>query len=145
MNVIILKYIEVICRIILKMKKRGNLKMYGKKIRSLREDNKLYQKEFADKLGVSQSAVTKWENDLADPTDDKIELIIQMFNVPREYFYGTETIVVEKKDDVSLLIDKLVNEGIIKDPNDISEEIAEIIINAVKQDLRMRKLKEIEK
>lgn len=119
--------------------------MYGKKIRSLREDNKLYQKEFADKLGVSQSAVTKWENDLADPTDDKIELIIQMFNVPREYFYGTETIVVEKKDDVSLLIDKLVNEGIIKDPNDISEEIAEIIINAVKQDLRMRKLKEIEK
>lgn len=118
--------------------------MYGKKIKELREKHKLYQREFADRLGVTQGAVGKWEQDLSDPTDDKLELIINTFNVPREYFFGTETIIVEKKDDVSLLIDRLVSEGIIQDPNDISEEIAEIIINAVKQDLRMRKLKEKE-
>ena len=39
-----------------------NQEKIGKFIKKLREENNLTQKEFADKLGVTFQAVSKWEN-----------------------------------------------------------------------------------
>ena len=37
----------------------------GKKIKQLREQRKLSQKELADSLGVTQQAIDAWERDMA--------------------------------------------------------------------------------
>ena len=39
-----------------------NQERIGSFIKTIRQDNKLTQKELADKLGVTYQAVSKWEN-----------------------------------------------------------------------------------
>lgn len=53
----------------------------GKYIKEIRIKNHLTQKEFADKLGVTFQAVSKWENGKNIPDISLIKEISKMFNV----------------------------------------------------------------
>ena len=54
---------------------------FGNKLCSLREANNLTQKELADKLGVSDKAVSKWENGKSIPKFELLEEISNIFDV----------------------------------------------------------------
>ena len=56
----------------------------GKKINSLRKNMNISQKEFARKLGVTDKAVSKWENDISVPSIEKIYKICKFFNISFE-------------------------------------------------------------
>ena len=53
----------------------------GNLIKSIRLENNLTQKEFADKLGVTYQAVSKWENGRNLPDINILKLISDEFNV----------------------------------------------------------------
>ena len=39
----------------------------GEKIKTLRKNKNLSQEDFAEKIGVTQSTITKWENGVQSP------------------------------------------------------------------------------
>ena len=49
-------------------------------LQALRKEHKLSQEEFAEKLGVSRQAISKWETGETSPETDKIIMICDIFN-----------------------------------------------------------------
>lgn len=68
-----------------------NMKI-GEKIQIIRKENKLSQEEFAEKLGVSRQAISKWELCDSIPDIAKIALISKIFNI------STDSIIFETVD-----------------------------------------------
>ena len=56
-----------------------NQEKIGQFIKKIREENKLTQKELADKLGVTYQAVSKWENGKNVPDISIIKEMSKMF------------------------------------------------------------------
>ena len=99
-----------------------NQEKIGQFIKNIRKENKLTQKELADKLGVTYQAVSKWENGKNVPDISIIKEISKMFNIDID-----EILDGEKKDKkkslyplllVSLLIVLLVLGYIFYDKTD---------------------------
>ena len=59
---------------------------FKEKLKKLRNDNNISQKELADAIFVSRSAIAKWESGNGVPSDDNLKEIIKYFNLPSDYF-----------------------------------------------------------
>ena len=57
---------------------------FGNLLCELRMKAKLTQGELAIKLGVTNKAISKWENGKAKPTTDTLKKISILFNIPIE-------------------------------------------------------------
>ena len=55
--------------------------MLAEKIRDIRRKHYLNQTAFANKIGVTQSAVSQWENGLTRPNSDQLRAISETFNI----------------------------------------------------------------
>ena len=64
----------------------------GNTIKKLREKNKLTQNEFAEKLSVSNKAISKWETGKGYPDIVLIEDIAKVFNVSITELFSGDTI-----------------------------------------------------
>lgn len=62
----------------------------SEKILNLRQVNNITQKELAEKLGLTNRAVSKWENGISVPTIENLIKISKIFHVPLEYFFDNE-------------------------------------------------------
>lgn len=60
------------------------------RIKELRISKNLSQQQLADKLGLSQSAVAKWELGKTEPTASAIIAIAKFFNKTTDYILGLE-------------------------------------------------------
>lgn len=60
----------------------------GRKIKNIRLDNKLTQKEFADKINKSCITIRKYESGDINPPMDVLSEICSIFNVPMDYFFN---------------------------------------------------------
>lgn len=63
----------------------------GNFIKSIRLDNNLTQKEFANKFGVTYQAVSKWENGKNIPDISIIKSICEEYNLSIDEFLGTSS------------------------------------------------------
>lgn len=54
---------------------------FGEKLKNLRGQNGITQDELAEKLYVTRTAVSKWENDRGLPTIDTLKQIAELFGV----------------------------------------------------------------
>lgn len=63
---------------------------YGKRIRELRTEAGLSQKQLAEKLQMSQSAVAKWESGRTEPTAGALIRLARLFGVSSDYIIGLE-------------------------------------------------------
>lgn len=63
----------------------------GEKIRSLRKTAGLSQEAFAEQLGVSRQAVSKWENDNGLPETEKLINMAKLFGVSLDTLIGEES------------------------------------------------------
>ncbi|MBR3995116.1 MAG: L-serine ammonia-lyase, iron-sulfur-dependent, subunit alpha [Clostridia bacterium] len=59
----------------------------SEKIRSIRIDNGISQRELARIMGISNRAVSKWENGLSYPSTENLIRISEIFSIPLEYFF----------------------------------------------------------
>ena len=65
----------------------------SKKIKQIRNDNKLTQEQFAEKMLVSRTAVSKWENGTCYPSIDSLKYMSQLFNVSLDKLLSSEEIL----------------------------------------------------
>lgn len=64
---------------------------FGKRLKSLRIQNHLTQAELAQKLGLTKSVISAYENDLRMPSYEVLILIAKTFKVSTDYLLGLET------------------------------------------------------
>lgn len=61
------------------------------RIKELREEKNLTQKELAQKIGVSDASVNKYEKNTMNPKIDKLEKMAEIFDVSVAYIVGKGT------------------------------------------------------
>ena len=62
------------------------------KLKSLRKELKLTQKEIADQLGISYQAYSAWERRVKEPSKEKVQRLEQILKVPKGYFTEIEIV-----------------------------------------------------
>ena len=60
------------------------------KIVELRKKNGFSQEDLADKLQVSRQAVSRWEQETADPSSSNILELSKLFNVKTDYLLNDD-------------------------------------------------------
>ena len=65
-------------------------KNISERLNKLMEMNNLTQRELAEALGVSQTAVFSWCSGQKTPRMDKVDKIAEFFNVKRSYLLGLD-------------------------------------------------------
>lgn len=82
--------------------------LIGEKIQYLRKQNGLSQEQFADKLGVTRQACSKWEIGDSIPDIENIVLISKLFNVTTDSLLIDTVSLDSKKEDVVVVEEKRV-------------------------------------
>ena len=82
---------------------------FSKKIQELRNKNKLTQEQFAEKLYVSRTAVSKWESGKGYPSIDSLKYISKIFNVSIDELLSNEEIIDIAKNENTSNIEKINN------------------------------------
>ena len=84
----------------------------GSRIAELRKKNNLTQEDFAERLGVTAQAVSKWENDASCPDIMLLPEISKILGVTIDQLMGTSPI--EEKTDAASTAPVLTNSDIAK-------------------------------
>ena len=110
----------------------------GDRLRKLRKEKNLSQKELGDLIGVKKSTICSYEKQTRTPTIENIIDLMQIFNVTSDYLIGAdyliktfsnqeETITTLTKEEIVFLDElkkkKLVYNIIIADPKRTAELI----------------------
>lgn len=66
------------------------MRTQGERIKKLRKSKGVTQKELANRLGISEQAVSKWEKNLSNPSTKNLLQIAKIFGVSITYFYQPE-------------------------------------------------------
>lgn len=62
---------------------------FGKRLKALRKEKKMQQREVAEKLGIRPSAVCNWETGLSYPTFVTMLDVCSIFDIDADYFFGS--------------------------------------------------------
>ena len=62
----------------------------GNRIKELRKEKNLTQKQLAQSLNIAQSSISEWEKNAYEPTATAIKIIAIFFNVSADYLLGLE-------------------------------------------------------
>lgn len=103
--------------------------MIGQRIRDLRKQKRMSQTELAKSAGVSQTTVTAWENNKAEPSSSAIAQLADIFNVTTDYLLGRPDKQETKKDDVELSDDDVIMTWRGKPLSDEDKELIRRIMN----------------
>ena len=71
----------------------------SKKIKELRVQNNITQKQLGDMMGISDRAVSKWEAGLSKPSGQNLIFLAKVFNVSVESFFENSSYVKTKRED----------------------------------------------
>lgn len=64
--------------------------MFGIRLRELRQERGLSQKQLAEAIGCNQSMISFWETGVNEPTESAIKKAAVFFNVSSDYLIGLE-------------------------------------------------------
>jgi transcriptional regulator with XRE-family HTH domain len=64
------------------------MEILGKRIQELRKENNLSQKELAEKIGVSDVAISRWERGTRIPNAENIVNLSNVFKISADYLLG---------------------------------------------------------
>lgn len=63
---------------------------FGLILRGLREKSGITQKQLGNKIGVSEGMISRYENNMSEPSFDMVRSFAAIFNVSMDYLAGTE-------------------------------------------------------
>lgn len=63
---------------------------FAQKLKQLRTDKKLHQKDLANQLTIDQRTVSNWEKGIREPNFDMLIKIAKIFAVSTDYLLGLE-------------------------------------------------------
>lgn len=64
------------------------MKDFGEKIKELRTERHLTQKQLAEKIGQGQSTIVYWEKNQQEPTISSLKKLCELFEVSADYLLG---------------------------------------------------------
>lgn len=100
--------------------------MFGDRIKKLRDEKNISQFELSEFLGISQQALSKWENEKTEPDNDSLVKLANYFNVSTDYLLGnSETRQVDKPYDDEL------EKVLFSKAKDLTEDEKKTIINVI--------------
>lgn len=73
------------------------MSILSERLRELREDKQLTMSVLAQKIGVSDAAICKWENCISEPKASNIKNLSDFFEVSSDYLLGLENEFGAKK------------------------------------------------
>lgn len=86
---------------------------FGEKLRILRTEKHLTQKQLADLLGMTKGNISYYENDIKAPPADVLISIARIFHVSTDYLLGVDserTVSVSGLSDTEIsVIEQMVN------------------------------------
>lgn len=94
---------------------------FGSRLKSLLENQNFNQKEFADKIGITEATLSRYINNLIVP---KIEIVVKMadiLNVSIDFLTGNERELSESEE-LYVLKHLLMKKGFMKEEKDLSNE-----------------------
>lgn len=68
----------------------GNNNTFATRIKQLRIDNNLTQRDIADKIGITPTGISYWESGNAIPNFETLKKLADFFNVSIDYLTGNE-------------------------------------------------------
>lgn len=60
----------------------------GQRLKELREEKGLSQKQLAEKTGLSSSSIARWELGQSEPTVSSVSVLCDLFEVSADYLLG---------------------------------------------------------
>ena len=66
------------------------MQIFSERLRELREEKQLSMATLSQKIGVSDAAICKWENDTTEPKASNIKILSEFFEVSSDYLLGLE-------------------------------------------------------
>lgn len=79
----------------------------GERLKNLRDNMELEQKEVADKIGVKNNTLSQYENDKREPDHDTLQKLASIYNVTIDYLItGMEHVKEEKNNANRFFFDK---------------------------------------
>lgn len=67
---------------------KGDLEMYGERLRLLRKANRLTMEEVGRRLGIAKSSYAGYESETRMPPLDKVQKLASMYDVSVDYIIG---------------------------------------------------------
>ncbi len=109
--------------------------MNGNKLRNLRENQGLLQKELADRLDISASTIGMYEQGRRQPDNDTLKKISQFFGVSIDYLLDNEIPNTNLKDnelkEIEALKKALQKSGFLSGEEDLTDEELEKVMKFV--------------
>ena len=102
-------------------------KYFAKNLKYLRENKGLSKSDLASKLNVSQSTISRWENNEMGITIDNAYDIASFFGISIAKLTGKDLQNYDLKDEINIK-EILVKKGVMNENDEISEEDAEKLI-----------------
>lgn len=117
--------------------------MLSERIKELRLKEGISQAKLSSKLGLGKSMIGMIELGKRGASNETIKKIADYFDVSVDYLLGREASPTPNKNIsknrlVDDFLDELIQEKIITDPNNIDDETAEMILNAVKAEIALK-------
>ena len=98
--------------------------MMNERIKKLRKDSGLNQKDFGEKIKIVRSSVAKLETGENNPSDRTIDLICRVFNVNEKWLRTGEGPVYKEKQGIAEYIKNISDEDyLIKDIIEVYMEL----------------------
>jgi transcriptional regulator with XRE-family HTH domain len=120
--------------------------MLKDRIRELRLSRNLTQEDFANILGVSRPAITKYETGEREPDYQTLIKISDYFGVSLDYLFGrkTQTAInqeklIKKLNIYEKFVDALISEKIIEHKEDLSNDTMNEVTSVLKLALKIAK------
>lgn len=107
--------------------------MFSERIKKLRDEKNISQIDLAEYLGISQQALSKWENNKTEPDNDSLIKIAQYFNVSTDYLLGNSESRNNLQPYESELEKVLFSKA--KELSDEDKRTVLSVINAIKRDV----------
>lgn len=98
--------------------------MLSERLKTLRSEAKLTQKEIAEKLEISQQFYAKWESNKSKPASKNLNKLADFFNVSVDYLLGNTN---ERNSQFELDLDDALDKSVAYDGNELSDSDRETI------------------
>lgn len=115
--------------------------MFGERLKTLRENANLYQKELGDVLDVTSQTISGWEINRTKPDYNMLKRIANYFGVSTDYLLGN-TPEKSEEEEIEILKQLLIKNGFMKSNEDLSKEELDRLmkfVNANKEFLKESK------
>lgn len=104
------------------------------------------KREMAKKLNVSEQLYAMVERGARQPSKDFLKKLTKYSNIPESYWvYGSESEYLENRQEFNCIketVNNLINDGFIEKDVEFSEDVKDILLTALKADLKHLFLKQ---